>query len=108
MQIEGPARIVGVGNGDPLSHESFQGRSVRAFNGLALAILTATDGEDEIKPDSERKLNEIIVRVSANGLETAEIRLQRGDGKQSSGTGSTSGDADESTRTGDGDARPVD
>ncbi len=107
IQIDGPARIVGVGNGDPLSHESFQGKSVRAFNGLALAILTATPGVDEIKPGSERKSGEIIVRVSANGLKPAEVRLHRADALPPAGSKGAGGD-ENSLRTGDGDARPVD
>jgi len=65
FEIEGPGRLVGVGNGDPMSHESFQGNSVPAFNGLALAILTAT-GED----------GEITLTARSNGLKSAEVRIQ--------------------------------
>lgn len=76
VEIEGPARIAGIGNGDPLSHESFQGTSVRVFNGLALAIVVPTGVPDKnAKPNSNRKLGEIVVRVSSNGLAPAEVKL---------------------------------
>ncbi|WP_029623421.1 beta-galactosidase GalA [Sphingomonas elodea] len=37
--IDGPAELIGVGNGDPTSHESDHAPARRAFNGLAQAIL---------------------------------------------------------------------
>ena len=48
LSVKGPGRIIATGNGDPLSHESFQSRSVRAFNGMALAIVAPTGEEGEI------------------------------------------------------------
>jgi beta-galactosidase len=40
--VEGAGRILGVDNGQPDSHESYQGPSRRAFNGLALVVLQST------------------------------------------------------------------
>jgi beta-galactosidase len=40
--VTGPGRLIGVGNGDPVSHESGKASRRRAFNGLCLAILQAT------------------------------------------------------------------
>jgi beta-galactosidase len=40
--ISGPGRIIGVGNGDPSSHEADRASSRHAFNGLAMAIVQAT------------------------------------------------------------------
>src|SRR5262249_48340530 len=37
--VDGPATIAGVDNGDPISHEAFQGKTRKAFHGMALAIL---------------------------------------------------------------------
>jgi beta-galactosidase len=37
--LAGEGRILGLDNGQPDSHESYQGNTRRAFNGLALAIL---------------------------------------------------------------------
>ena len=40
--LTGAGRILGVDNGQPDSHESYQGPSRRAFNGLALVVLQST------------------------------------------------------------------
>src|SRR5439155_1298600 len=42
FRISGPARIVGVDNGDQISHASFQANQVRLFNGKALVIIRST------------------------------------------------------------------
>jgi beta-galactosidase len=42
FEVEGEGRIIGVDNGDPASHESFQADHRKAFNGLCLAIVQAT------------------------------------------------------------------
>jgi beta-galactosidase len=42
FELDGPGRILGVDNGRPDSHESFQGNHRKAFNGLALVILQST------------------------------------------------------------------
>ena len=39
FEIEGPGEIVAVGNGDAASHEPFQARKRRAFNGLCQVIV---------------------------------------------------------------------
>jgi beta-galactosidase len=78
IQIEGPGRLVGSGSGDPLSHTPFQDRTFRTFNGLGLAIITATSGpEPEIRKGSTRKPGEIIIRANCKGMESAELRLTR-------------------------------
>lgn len=41
LSVRGPGRIIGIGSGDPLSHESFQSNHVKTFNGLALAIIAS-------------------------------------------------------------------
>ena len=40
--VTGAGRILGVDNGQPNSHESYQGPSRKAFNGLALVVLQPT------------------------------------------------------------------
>jgi beta-galactosidase len=42
FELDGPGRILGVDNGRPDSHESFQGNHRKAFNGLALVMLQST------------------------------------------------------------------
>jgi beta-galactosidase len=42
FDVSGPARLIGVDNGDPESHASYQGNSRALFNGMALALLQST------------------------------------------------------------------
>jgi beta-galactosidase len=41
FDVAGPGRLLGVGNGDPSSHESDKAPFRRLFNGLAMAVLQA-------------------------------------------------------------------
>jgi beta-galactosidase len=79
FSVSGPGRLLAVGNGDPLSHESFQSTTVRTFNGLALAII-ASDPEAVARHESrnmnkETNPNEIVVKATSKGLETAEVLI---------------------------------
>ena len=49
FSIEGPARIIGVGNGDPNCHEPEKGNKRSLFNGLAQVIIQSTGEAGEIK-----------------------------------------------------------
>ena len=42
FQIQGAGKIIGLDNGNPLSHEDFKGDRRKAFNGLCLAIVQST------------------------------------------------------------------
>jgi beta-galactosidase len=42
FRVSGQAKAIGVGNGDPTSHESDQGSSRKAFNGLCMALVQST------------------------------------------------------------------
>ena len=44
FSIEGPGRIIATDNGDATSHESFQSKSRKAYNGLCLVIVAAEKG----------------------------------------------------------------
>lgn len=50
----GPAKLIGVGNGDPSSHEPDKACSRSAFNGLAQALVqtTRTGGEIVLEAQS--------------------------------------------------------
>ena len=65
FQVTGPGRIIGVGNGDPSSHEADKGTVRRAFNGLCVAIVQAT-----------RTAGELRVRATAPGLAAGEVAIQ--------------------------------
>ena len=47
--IEGPGRILGLDNGRPDSHESFQGSQREAFNGMALVLLQSNGRSGTIR-----------------------------------------------------------
>jgi beta-galactosidase len=42
IAIEGEGKLIGVDNGDPLSHEDYKAHHRKAFNGLCLAIVQST------------------------------------------------------------------
>ena len=63
-------RIAGVDNGDPTNHEPFKGVTPQtarhsAFNGLALVVLKST-----------RTPGTLVLRARADGLTSAEARIQ--------------------------------
>ncbi len=62
FQLSGPAKLIGVGNGDPSSHESDQASHRRAFNGLAQAIVQTT-----------MKDGKITLIAEATGLKTGSV-----------------------------------
>ena len=77
LNIKGPARILGVHNGDPMSHHPFKSDTVRTFNGLARVIIAATPGEDIVKENEKRQSGEIIVQAKVRGWSPRELRLKR-------------------------------
>ena len=64
FEIQGEGRIIGLDNGNPMSHEDFKGSRRMAFNGLCLAIVQST-----AKPGQ--------VRVTANspGLKSSSVTI---------------------------------
>jgi beta-galactosidase len=65
FKIDGPGRLIGVGNGDPSCHEPDKADKRSAFNGLCVAIVQA-----------QKQPGEIRVEASAAGLESASITIQ--------------------------------
>ncbi len=53
FRVDGPGEIIGVGNGDPSSHEPDLAESRRAFNGLALVIVQASGEPGTIRLTAE-------------------------------------------------------
>ena len=64
FDVSGNGRLLGVGNGDPSSHESDLGPSRRAFNGMCMAIAQAGDAAGPVR-----------VRATANGLEAGAVEI---------------------------------
>jgi beta-galactosidase len=48
FEIQGAGKIIGIDNGDPLSHADFMSLHRNVFNGLGLAIVQSTDTPGEI------------------------------------------------------------
>ena len=65
FSIEGPGRIVATDNGDATSHESFQAKSKKAYNGLCLVIIAAEKGAT----------GSFIVKAESKGLKTASVKV---------------------------------
>jgi beta-galactosidase len=55
FDVAGSGRLLGVGNGDPSSHESDLGPSRRAFNGLCMAIAQAGEIADSLRVHATSK-----------------------------------------------------
>jgi beta-galactosidase len=62
--VTGPAKLIGVGNGDPSSHEPDKADSRGAFNGLAQAIVQTTS-----------KSGKIVLKAESPGLKAASVKL---------------------------------
>lgn len=65
--LRGPARLIGVGNGDPSSHEDDKAPQRKAFNGLCAALLQTT-----------RNSGDIVLQATPPGLTSATLRLHAG------------------------------
>lgn len=72
FEVAGDARVIGVGNGDPVSHEPDRSDRRHLFNGLAQAIV-----------QTGRKGGPITVTARAEGLRPAVLRLDARTTKQS-------------------------
>jgi len=65
--LTGGGRILGVDNGEPDSHDSYQGPTRRAFHGLALVVLQSTG-----------VARTLTLSASAPGLTTAQVDIEVG------------------------------
>ena len=65
FSIEGPGRIIATDNGDAASHELFQAKSKKAYNGLCLVIVAAEKGA----------AGSFTVKAESKGLKTATVKV---------------------------------
>ncbi|HET6487903.1 MAG TPA: glycoside hydrolase family 2 TIM barrel-domain containing protein, partial [Spirochaetia bacterium] len=70
FSVEGAARLIGVDNGRPDSHERFQAKERHAFRGLCLAVVQSTGAAGTI-----------LIQVSSEGLEPSAVELRAGEAK---------------------------
>jgi beta-galactosidase len=64
FEISGSGRIIGLGNGDPNSHEPEKGNERSLFNGLAQVI---------IQTDEVTKAQTLTLKATAEGLQPAQL-----------------------------------
>jgi beta-galactosidase len=64
FELSGPAKLIGLDNGDPASHASYQGSTRALFNGMALALVQATAQDGDV-----------VLTVRADGLSPGIIRI---------------------------------
>ena len=62
--VTGPAKIIGLGNGNPRSHESHQGKTRKVWRGRGLAVI-----------QSGRKSGRVTIKASAENLTSATVSL---------------------------------
>jgi beta-galactosidase len=67
FSLSGPAKIIGVGNGDPSCHEPDKAEGRSAFNGLCMVILQSTG-----------TAGNLTLKAEADGLKSAELVLRAG------------------------------
>lgn len=64
--ISGPGEIIAVGNGDPTNHESFQAKTRKVFNGMALVVVRSIKG----------KRGEITITATSKGLKSTKTKIE--------------------------------
>jgi beta-galactosidase len=62
--VEGPARLLAVGNGNPTDHSSYQASERRAFHGLLLGLVQSAD-----------RVGPVRVTARAEGLEPSSVDI---------------------------------
>jgi len=65
FSLTGPGRIVGVGNGDPASLESFQEPRRKAYNGRCQVVIC-----------SQERPGRIVLQARAQGLRAARVEIR--------------------------------
>lgn len=66
FELGGPGAIIGLGNGNPNSHEPEKGNRRKLFNGLAQVILQSSFNGD----------GTLILKAKSNGMKSAEVAIQ--------------------------------
>jgi beta-galactosidase len=65
FELSGPGKIIGVGNGDPSSHEADKANERKTFNGYAQVIV-----------QSGQQAGAMILTATAKGLKVASAKIQ--------------------------------
>jgi beta-galactosidase len=65
FSVSGPAKVLGVGNGNPTCHESVKASQISAFNGLCMVLVQTT-----------RTPGDIVLTAESDGLKPCAIKLK--------------------------------
>jgi beta-galactosidase len=65
FSVSGPAKVLGVGNGNPTCHESVKASQISAFNGLCMVLVQTT-----------RTPGDIVLTAESDGLKPTGITLK--------------------------------
>ena len=65
FSLTGPAKVLGVGNGDPACHEDVKASKRSAFNGLCMVLVQTTD-----------EAGEIVLTAESEGLTPISVTLK--------------------------------
>jgi beta-galactosidase len=65
FELDGPTKIAGIGNGNPLSMEPFRTSQHSLFHGKAMLVLRSIEG----KPGA------VTITASADGYDTAKVQV---------------------------------
>ena len=65
FNIDGPGRIIATDNGDATSHESFQAKSKKAYNGMCLVIVAADKGAT----------GSLTINAESKGLKAGSVKV---------------------------------
>ncbi|UCF44169.1 MAG: DUF4982 domain-containing protein, partial [Planctomycetota bacterium] len=84
FKIDGNGEVACVGNGNPISHESYQAEQRKAFHGLCLVVVRSTKREGDIK-----------LTANSEGLLAGRISLKTKGHLMSSGSAGCAGGAPE-------------
>ncbi|MDO9542265.1 MAG: DUF4982 domain-containing protein [Kiritimatiellia bacterium] len=66
INVEGNGKLIGMGSGDPRSHENPKGSIMKAFNGLLLAVVQSANTRGEIRINiKSRNLSEETIKINS-------------------------------------------
>jgi beta-galactosidase len=66
FEVSGPGKLIGVDNGDPESHASYQGGTRLLFNGMALALVQSTPEVGMVRVTARSEgLKDAILEIAA-------------------------------------------
>lgn len=66
FELDGPAEIIAVGNGDATSHQPFQAKQITAYNSMCLVVIRSL----------AQQPGNVVLRAKSDGLQSTKLELQ--------------------------------